>query len=182
MSAALGALGAALATMVANLSSHKRGWDDRWEEFSDAAVEGKDFYTKLVGLVDEDTDAFNQVLAALKLPQGSDEERQARAEAVEQATKAATEVPLCVMEVAAGAMDVIRRMAETGLASSASDAGVGAICARAAVMGAHLNVRINTASLDDKAYVKEVLAKAERIARDAAKGEQEVLEIVLGRM
>ena len=182
VSAALGALGAALATMVANLSSHKRGWDDRWEGFSEAAVEGKDFYTKLVDLVDEDTDAFNQVLAAFKLPQGGDEERQARAEAVERATKAATEVPLRVMEVAAGALDVIRRMAETGLASSASDAGVGAICARAAVMGAHLNIRINTANLDDKAYVKEVLAKAERIARDAAKQEQEVLEIVLGRI
>ena len=182
VSATLGALGAALATMVANLSSHKRGWDDRWEEFSDAAVEGKGFYTKLVGLVDEDTDAFNQVLAAFKLPQGNAEERRARAEAVERATKAATEVPLRVMEVATGAMDVIRRMAETGLASSASDAGVGAICARAAVEGAHLNVRINTASLYDKAYIKEVLAKAERIARDAAKQEQQVLKIVLGRM
>jgi glutamate formiminotransferase/formiminotetrahydrofolate cyclodeaminase len=124
VAATVGALGAALGTMVANLSSHKRGWDDRWEEFSDWAEQGKRHHDELLRLVDADTDAFNQVMAAFKLPNGTDEEKAARNRAVTEATKHAIEIPLRVMETALASMDVIKQMAEIGLPSSASDAGV----------------------------------------------------------
>ncbi len=182
VSALLGALGAALAAMVANLSSHKRGWDERWEEFSDAAVAGKRFHTLLTRLIDEDTDAFNRVMDAFRLPSGTDAEKATRTKTVEDATKGATDIPLQVMQVALDSMGVIRQMAETGLASSVSDAGVAALCARSAVMGAHLNVRINAATIDDKAYVEETLAKAEKIEDQATTWESEILSIVRGKM
>ncbi|MFQ5554100.1 MAG: glutamate formimidoyltransferase [Acidimicrobiia bacterium] len=178
VSALLGALGAALATMVANLSSHKRGWDERWEEFSDAAVEAKGFHSHLTRLIDEDTDAFNRVMAAFRLPTTTDAESQARAATIEEATRGATEVPLRVMAAALESMSVIGRMAETGLPSSVSDAGVAAICARAAVMGAHLNVRANVATLDDAVYAEESLAAARSIEDKALAAEEAILEIV----
>ena len=182
VAALLGALGAALATMVANLSSHKRGWDARWEEFSDAAVAGKRSHTLLTRLIDEDTDAFNRVMDAFRLPNATDAEQAARTMAIEDATKGATEVPLQVMEAAHDSMAVIRQMAEAGLKSSVSDAGVAALCARSAVIGAHLNVRINAGELTDKAYVKQTLAKATAIEEQAVSDEREILQIVAQKM
>ncbi len=171
-----------MATMVANLSSHKRGWDDLWEEYSDAAVEGKQLHATLAQLVDKDTAAFNRVMDALKLPQSTEPERDLRTRAIADTTRVATEVPLRVMEVALESMDVIRRMAETGLESSVSDAGVAAICARAAIMGAHLNVQINAANLSDESFVSQALAAAERLETEATAREASILEIVRGRI
>ncbi len=182
VAAAVGALGAALGTMVANLSSHKRGWDDRWEEFSDWAEQGKRYHDELLRLVDADTDAFNQVMAALKLPGGTDEERAARERAITEATKHAIEIPLQVMQTALASMDVIKQMAEIGLPSSASDAGVGALCARVAVNGAHLNVRINTKDLDDAPYVEDVSQRAAQMAARAEALERETLAAVDRKM
>ena len=182
VSALLGALGAALASMVANLSSHKRGWDEQWEQFSDAAVAGKDSHTQLVRLIDEDTDAFNRVMESFRMPNGTETEKTARVRAVESTTKGATEVPLRVMEVSLESMRIIRQMAETGLSSSISDAGVAAICARGAVMGAHLSVRINAATLKDSQYVEDVLAKAREIEANAIAQEAEILAIVRAKM
>jgi glutamate formiminotransferase/formiminotetrahydrofolate cyclodeaminase len=182
VAALLGALGAALATMVANLSSHKRGWDARWEEFSDAAVAGKRSHTLLTRLIDDDTDAFNRVMDAFRLPNATEAEQAARTAAIEDATKGATEVPLQVMEAAHDSMAVIRQMAETGLKSSVSDAGVAALCARGAVMGAHLNVRINLGGLKDTAYVEETLAKARALEKQAVNDEREILQIVAEKM
>ena len=182
VAAAVGALGAALGTMVANLSSHKRGWDDRWEEFSDWAEQGKRYHDELLRLVDADTDAFNQVMAALKLSGGTDEERAARDRAITEATKHAIEIPLQVMETALASMDVIKQMAEIGLPSSVSDAGVGALCARVAVNGAHLNVRINTKELDDAPYVEDVSLRAAEMAARAEALEREILAAVDKKM
>ena len=182
VAAAVGALGAALATMVANLSSHKRGWDDRWEEFSDQAERGKQFHDELLRLVDEDTEAFNGVLAAFRLPAGSEAEKEARKKAIAAATRNAIEVPFRVMEVARDSMDVIRAMAGTGMASSVSDAGVAVLCARTAVRAAYLNVRINAAGLDDSAFVDDVLVRGAAIEEDAAAREREILEIVERRL
>ncbi len=182
VAAAVGALGAALGTMVANLSSHKRGWDDRWEEFSDWAEQGKRYHDELLRLVDADTDAFNQVMAALKLPGGTDEERAGRDRAITEATKHAIEIPLQVMETALASMDVIKQMAEIGLPSSASDAGVGVLCARVAVNGAHLNVRINTKDLDDAPYVEDVSQRAAEMAARAEALERETLAAVDRKM
>ena len=173
VAANLGALGAALGTMVANLSAHKRGWDDRWEEFSDWADRGKACHDELLTLIDRDTDAFNEIMAALGMPRGNDEENAARDEAIQAATRQAIEVPLRVMEVSLASMDVIAAMAEIGNPASASDAGVGALCARSAVMGAYLNVRINVPGLTDTetaaAYLEHGRTiQAEVIVREAA--------------
>lgn len=178
VAATLGALGAALATMVANLSSHKRGWDDRWEEFSDWAERGKRYHDRLLQLIDEDTDAFNGIMAAFGLPKGTDEEKALRSAAIQKATKQAIEVPLTVMRESRASMDLIKAMAEMGNPNSVSDAGVAALCARSAVMGAHLNVKINSGSLKDKAYLQGVLSDANRIAEESQALEAEVLEIV----
>jgi glutamate formiminotransferase / formiminotetrahydrofolate cyclodeaminase len=178
IAATLGAFGAALATMVANLSSHKRGWDARWKEFSDWAEQGKAHYTELLRLVDEDTRAFNRVMDAFGLARGSDEEKAARSRAIQAATREATEVPLQVMKCALASMDVIGAMAELGNPASVSDAGVGALCARSAVMGAHLNVKINCASLKDPALVAELSAAAAEIERQAIEKERAILAIV----
>ncbi len=177
ISAAVGAMGAALATMVANLSAHKRGWDDRWEEFSNWAEQGKQHYVELLRLVDEDTAAFNAVMAAFGLPQGSDAEKTARKQAIQSATKRAIETPMKIMETALASMEVIQAMAETGNPNSLSDAGVAALCARTAVLGAFLNVKINAGSLDDKAFVSEVLSRGEKLKADAIAKEQAILEI-----
>ncbi len=178
IAAAMGAFGAALATMVANLSSHKRGWDARWEEFSDHAEQGKQHYTRLLSLVDEDTAAFNRVMDAFSLPKTSADEKAARKAAIQAATLAAIAAPLEVMKVALASMDLIQKMAEIGNPASVSDAGVGALCARSAVLGAHLNVKINAASVEDKASVAETLAEAKTIAERAIAREAEILRIV----
>jgi len=182
ISASIGAMGAALATMVANLSSHKRGWDARWEEFSNWAEKGKAHYVELLRLIDEDTAAFSRVMDAFGLPKGSEAEKAERHRAIQAATKGAVEVPLRVMEVALAAMDEIKAMAEIGNPASVSDAGVGALCARSAVMGAYLNVKINCANLEDKAFVAEILAKGAEIERQAIVKEKEILEIVGGKI
>ncbi len=182
VSAAVGAMGAALGTMVANLSSHKRGWDDRWEEFSNWAEKGKAFHDELLRLVDEDTAAFNLVLAAFGLPQGSDLEKAERHRAIQEATKGAIEVPLQVMMKACDSMEVMKEMARTGLPASASDAGVGALCARLAVRGAYLNVKINAADVEDEQYVKQILAQGKEIEQKAAELERETLAIVAEKM
>lgn len=178
ISAYMGALAAALGTMVANLSAHKPGWDERWEEFSDAAVEGRKHLDVLLNLVNEDTEAFNTVMAAFQLPKGSDEEKAARAEAIERATLYAAEVPLRTMRAAAATFPLLRRMAETGNPASVSDAGVGALAARAAVLGAGLNVRINAASLSDKSKAQPLLDEAEALVSRTKAEEAEILTIV----
>ncbi len=178
VAAYVGALGAALGTMVANLSAHRRVWDHRWEEFSAWAEKGQQAKDALLRLVDEDTRAFNRIISAMRLPKGSEGEKKARQEAIEQATQYATEIPLRTMELALESFEVIKAMAAEGNPNSASDAGVGALCARAAVQAGYLNVRINAASLKGRAFAEEVLAKAEGIATRADELEQEVLEIV----
>ncbi len=182
VAAYLGTLGAALATMVANLASHKRGWDDRWEEFSRLAERGQSIKDDLVALVDEDTAAFHRIGAAMRLPKKTAEEKAARAEAVVAATRGAIEVPLRVMERSLEAMDVISEAAREGMASSVSDAGVAALCARAALRGAWLNVRINAADFDDRDYLEKTLAKAAEMAAEAERREAEILTVVDERM
>jgi glutamate formiminotransferase/formiminotetrahydrofolate cyclodeaminase len=178
ISAYVGALGVSLATMVANLSSHKKGWDDRWEEFSDWAEKGQAIKDKLLQLVDEDTNAFNGVMAAFGLPKGSDAEKAARDKAIQDATKRALEVPLAVMETTLQSFDIIKAMAETGNPNSISDAGVGALCARSAVLGAHLNVKINAPGIKDEAYLASVLGRAQKMADEAVERERQVIAIV----
>ena len=182
VSATVGALGAALATMVANLSAHKRGWDDRWQQFSDWAVRGKIIYDDLLRLVDLDTDAFNQVMAAYRLPQKSEADKLVREEAIQRAALQAIEVPLQVMEKALEAMPVLEAMATIGNPASVSDAGVGALCARAAVRGAFLNVKINTCELEDQSKAKELIAKGVDIDNAAKEAERKILQIVEDRM
>lgn len=178
ISAYMGALAAALGTMVANLSAHKPGWDERWREFSDYADQGQLLVTELLHLVDEDTEAFNRIMAALGLPKGSDEEKAARAAALEAATLYATEVPLRTMKVALKTMPLLEAMAEKGNPASVSDAGVGALAARSAVLGAQLNVRINAAGLKDRAAADRLTAEADGIAAEAIKTENRILQIV----
>lgn len=178
VSAYMGALAAALGAMVANLSAHKRGWDDRWKEFSDQAVKGQDIMERLLKLVDEDTAAFAKIMNVFSMPKGTEEEKAARAEAMEKATLYATQVPLRTMQTALEAMPLALEMARKGNPASASDAGVGAIAALAAVKGAQLNVRINAAGLKDRAMADSLTAEAEKIAEEAAEKEAEILSEV----
>ncbi len=178
IAASMGAMGAALATMVANLSSHKRGWDDRWEEFSDWAEKGKAQHDELLRLIDDDTDAFNEIMSAFGLPKGTDEEKAARKQAIEEATKHAIEIPFRVMQVAGESMTVIKAMAEIGNPNSVSDAGVGALAARSAVMGAFLNVKINASGVSDKTWMDDILKRGQAIQDDAIANEKEILNIV----
>ena len=182
ISAYMGALGAALGTMVANLSAHKRGWDARWEEFSKVAEEGQIVMNELLALVDEDTAAFNKIMDVFAMPKGTDEEKAARAAAMEAATLYATQVPLRTMKAALRAMPVVRAMAEKGNPASASDAGVGALAARAAVRGADMNVRINAAGLKDRAAAEKLIAEAAELVKQAEQEETEILEIVNGHI
>ncbi len=182
VSAAVGALGAALGTMVANLSAHKRGWDERWEEFSDWAVRGRGFVEALTRLVDEDTGAFNALMTAFGLPQGSEAERTEREKAIQEATRQAIEMPIEIAEQALGSMEVLKAMAEIGNPTSVSDAGVGALCARAAVRGAELNVRINAPQLTDQAVANEYLERAGAAVKKAETLEREILAIVDGKL
>ena len=178
IAAYMGSLGISLATMVANLSSHKKGWDDRWKEFSAWAEKGQKIKDELLYLVDEDTNAFNKIMEAFSLPKSSEQEVKFRSEAIQNATKYATEVPLKTMILAYSSFPIIKAMAEIGNPNSISDAGVGALCARSAVIGAYMNVRINAAELKDEAFKKEILAKAEKIKNDAIKEEEAILKIV----
>lgn len=178
ISAYAGALGVSLATMVANLSSHKAGWDSRWEEFSVWAEKGQALKDELLFLVDEDTRAFNRIMDAFGLPKGTEDEKLARKKAIQDTTRYATEIPFSVMERSFQSMEIIKAMAETGNPNSVSDAGVGALCARTAVMGAHLNVKINAAGLEDKLFVNQILEKAKYIEEAAIASEAEILKIV----
>lgn len=178
ISAYMGALAAALGTMVANLSAHKAGWDDRWEEFSDVAEKGHAIQDRLIALVDEDTEAFNRIMAVFAMPKKTPEEKEARAKALEAATLYATEVPLRTMQAAYDTFDVLEAMASKGNPASVSDAGVGALAARSAVLGAHLNVRINAAGLKNREKAEEILTAASVIASAAINREMEILGIV----
>ncbi|MEY1637998.1 glutamate formimidoyltransferase [Tenuifilum osseticum] len=178
ISAAMGAFGAALATMVANLSSHKPGWDDRWEEFSNWAEKGKYYMEQLIKMVDEDTAAFNRIMDAFGLPKGTDEEKAARTKAIQDATLYAIEVPFRVMNLCFESMEVIKAMAEQGNPNSVSDAGVGALAARSAVMGAFLNVKINASGLKDKDKANEFISRGAEIVKKTQQMEAEILSIV----
>jgi glutamate formiminotransferase/formiminotetrahydrofolate cyclodeaminase len=178
ISAYMGALGVALGTMVANLSSHKRGWDDRWKEFSDWAEKGKAIQNTLLNLVDEDTFAFNKIMEAYGLPKRSEEEKQTREKAVQEATKNAILIPFKVMETAFSGFGLIKEMAEKGNPNSISDTGVGALALRSCIKGAFLNVKINVSALQDKEFVKTIIAKGEKIESNAEAAEKEILDII----
>ena len=182
ISAYVGALGVSLATMVANLSSHKRGWDERWAEFSAAAERGQALKDALLRAVDEDTDAFNAIMAAFGLPKGTPEEKAARKAAIELATKGAIEVPLQVMRLSLDGFILIRQMVDTGNPNSITDAGVGALCARAAVLGAALNVKVNAVGLGDKEYATQVVAESDAAMAEASRLEGEILAEVRRKM
>ena len=178
ISAYVGVLGVSLGTMVANLSASKKGWEDRWEEFSNWAEKGQQYKKQLLDLVDEDTRSFNAIMNGFSLPKGTDEEKAIRKQAIQDATKYAIEVPLKVMEVSLASMEVMKAMVEIGNPNSITDAGVGALCARTAVMGAHMNVKINTGSYDDKTFVADILKKSASIEEQAVKLEGEIVGLV----
>lgn len=182
VAALLGALGAALATMVANLSAHKRGWDARWEEFSAHAERGKDLYTRLLELVQRDTAAFDQLMAAFGMPQTTEAETAHRADSIQSATRRAIEVPLEVMRTSVESMELIAAMAEHGNPNSVSDAGVAALCARSAVLGAFLNVRINAPGIDDRQWMEQLLAEGEQLCAQAREREQQILASVESKL
>jgi glutamate formiminotransferase/formiminotetrahydrofolate cyclodeaminase len=178
ISAYIGSLGISLATMVANLSSHKKGWDERWEEFSNWADKGQRYKDELMNLVDADTRAFNGIMTAFSLPKSTDEEKAIRTKAIQDATRFAIEIPFKVMQASYASMEVIKAMAETGNPNSVSDAGVGALCARSAVMGAFMNVRINAAGYDDKKFVDDIIAKGKEIESKTGEMEKTILKTV----
>ena len=182
VAAYVGALGVALGTMVANLSAHKRGWDERWEEFSVWAVKGEVLRKELLFLVDEDTRSFDRILAAMGLPKGSDDEKAARKFAMDEATKGAINAPLRTMVVCVESMGLMKAMAENGLKASVSDAGVGALCARTGAIGAYLNVRINCVGLDDEQFKTKALKEAEDLKAKAETLEREVMELTLQKI
>lgn len=182
VSAAVGAMAASLATMVANLSSHKRGWDERWEEFSDWAVRGQAIQAELLRLVDADTRAFDAVLAAMQLPKETQAEKDARRATLDAAIVAAARIPFTVMQQSMKVFDIAQAMADTGLPASVSDAGVAACCARTAVRGAWLNVKINAGTLKDRSLVQPMLAEGEMLVKEADRREGEILGLVEGRM
>src|ERR1700712_3954662 len=178
ISAYVGALGASLATMVANLSSHKKGWDDRWEEFSDWAEKGQYYKDELLKLVDLDTVAFNKIMEGFSLPKSTEEEKATRDNAIQEATKYAIEIPFKVMQMAHGSLEVIKAMVEIGNPNSVTDAGVAALCARTAVLGAFMNVKINASGYKDKAYTADIMKQGEELERQAMALEAEVIGIV----
>jgi glutamate formiminotransferase / formiminotetrahydrofolate cyclodeaminase len=182
IAAYIGTLGVSLGTMVANLSAHKKGWDERWEEFSDWAEKGHKLKDQLLQLVDADTAAFNRIMIAFGLPKGTEEEKALRKKVIQDATRHAIEIPYKVMELAFESMTIIRAMAETGNPASVSDAGVGALCARAAVMGAFMNVRINAAGYEDKEFVNKVTSEGRMLEHQAQEAEAQILEIVNKRI
>lgn len=178
IAAYMGALGAALGTMVANLSAHKAGWDERWAEFSAWAEKGQQLKDELLRLVDEDTNAFNKIMDAFGLPKSTDDEKAARSHAIQQATRYAIEVPYRTMQKATEVFAICKAMAQVGNPNSVSDAGVGALCARSAVIGAYLNVKINASGYKDKTFVADIMARADALAKQAQTSEQDILDIV----
>jgi len=178
IAAYVGSLGVSLGTMVANLSSHKRGWDDRWEEYSEWAEKGQSLKDELLFLVDEDTRAFNRIMEGFGLPKSNDQEKAARNAAIQEASKYAMQIPFRVMERSLESMAVMKAMAQIGLEASVSDAGVGGLCARTAVMGAYLNVKINADGVDDKEFVNDLLKRGAEVEAKALEEEKEILEIV----
>ena len=177
-----GVLGAALGTMVANLSSHKKGWDSRWEEFSNYAEQGQTLMKELLFLVDEDTNAFNKIMDAFGMPKSNDAEKAARSAAIEAATIYAIKIPFRVMQLCFQSFDLAKKMTEIGNPNSVSDAGVGALCARAAVKGTYLNVKINAQDIKDNAEVNAIIEQAEIMNAEADVKEKEVWNIVLSKM
>lgn len=182
VAAYVGAMGVALGTMVANLSSHKRGWDERWEEFSQWAEKGQRFKDELMYLVDEDTNSFNGIMEAFRMPKDSEEEKKARQEAIDKATRYAIEIPFRVMKVAFASMEVMEEMARNGNPNSVTDAAVGALCARAAVMGAWFNVKVNTLDYNDKAFVDKTLSEAEDLVKKAQDLEKAIIDIAQSKL
>ena len=182
ISAYVGSLGISLATMVANLSAHKRGWDERWEAFSEWAEKGQQLKDELLFLVDEDTNSFNKIMEAMRLPKGSASEKETRKEALNAATKHAILTPFRVMETALKSMDMIQKMAEIGNPNSVTDAGVGALCARTAEIGAFLNEKINCKDFNDRTFVEDILTKAELVMAEAIVKEKEILKITLNKI
>lgn len=182
ISAYVGVLGVSLGTMVANLSAHKPGWDDKWELYSKWAEKGQEFKNKLLFLVDEDTNAFNKIIEGFRMPKGTEKEKKARKDAIEEATKYATEVPFQVMQTAHDSMEVMQAMAKDGLQNSLSDAGVGALCARTAVTGAYFNVRINAKDIKDRTFAEDMVKKAEKIYKSTLLREQEILDFIDAKM
>lgn len=182
ISAYVGALGVSLGTMVANLSAHKPGWDAKWESFSDWAVKGQAYKDKLLYLVDEDTNSFNKIIESFRLAKGTEEEKRIRKEAIQSATKYATEIPFQVMETSYASMEVMQAMIKEGLANSLSDAAVGILCARTAVVGAYFNVRINARDITDQAYVEAILDKAKNIFDASLKVEEEMMQTIDTKM
>jgi len=178
IAAYVGALGVSLGTMVANLSAHKAGWDDRWEEFSDWAVKGQAFQEKLLYLVDEDTSAFNRIIEGFRMPKSTDEEKEQRKKAIEEATKYAIEIPYELMQTAYASMEIMQEMLTKGIPSSLSDGAVGALCARTAVIGGYFNVRINAKDLKDRAYADSIIAKADKIYQSTIQKEAEIIAYV----
>ena len=182
ISAYMGALGAALGTMVANLSSHKPGWDDRWDEFGRWADKGQAVMRDLLHLVDEDTEAFNRIMAAFGLPKKTEEDKATRKAAIQAATLYATQVPLSTMKESFKAFEICKAMAEQGNPNSVSDAGVGALAARAAVLGAGMNVKINASSLDDKEMARQLVDEANALIKKANEAEAEITRIVESKL
>ncbi len=182
IAAYVGALGVSLGTMVANLSSHKAGWDDRWEYFSEWAEKGQKYKKRLMFLVDEDTNAFNRIIDGFRMPKSTDAEKEIRLKAIEEATKYATEIPFQVMETAYQSMEVMQAMIKDGLQSSLSDAGVGILCARAAVVGAYFNVRINAKEIKDRDFADSILKKASNVYDSTLRIERETIEYIDGQM
>jgi glutamate formiminotransferase/formiminotetrahydrofolate cyclodeaminase len=178
ISAYVGALGVALGTMVANLSAHKRGWDHKWEEYSNQAEKGQELLNKLLWLVDEDTKAFDAIIQAMRLAKSTEQDQEIRKLAIEKATKDAIEVPFRILKLAYSSMNIMKQMANKGLKSSISDVGVGAACARTAVLGAYLNVKINCQGLDDKKYTDKILSESKKVKDQALKKESQILKIV----
>lgn len=178
VSAFAGALGVSLATMVSNLSSHKRGWDDRWEEYSDVAEKGQKLKAELTHLIDEDTAAFNRIMDAFQLPNGSDSEKAIRKAAIQEATKYAIEIPYRVMECCHSALDVLEAMVKKGMKSSISDVGVGLLCIKTGVSGAYLNVKINASGLEDTSFRERYVQGGENLERETLKKADELLKVV----
>jgi glutamate formiminotransferase/formiminotetrahydrofolate cyclodeaminase len=182
ISAYVGTLGVALGTMVANISGHKQGWDDKWEYFSEWAAKGQAYKKTLLHLVDEDTNAFNKIIDGFRMPKETEEEKKLRAEAIENATKYATEVPFNVMETAFNSLEVMQAMLSNGLQSSLSDGAVGVLCAKAAVTGAYFNVRINAKDIKDRVFAENIIKKAEALYQKTVTIEQETIALINNKL
>ena len=182
ISAYVGALGVSLGTMVANLSAHKAGWDDKWEFYSNWAVKGQDYKNKLLYLVDEDTNSFNKIIDGFRMPKSTDEEKKIRLQAIQDATKYATEIPFEVMETAYKSTEVMQAMLKEGMQSSLSDTAVGVLCAKTAVTGAYFNVRINAKDIKDREFAEKIISKAAKIYQATLQIEKEVIAFIDSKM